>query len=254
MLCFYILIALQIVVESLPISSSSHVHLLELGMRGVPLPSSLMYALHIPTAIVLALFFCRRWLFMVSHVRVCAPILFKLCVLGAIVDGITAFFFVVFHYMPVTLPLGVGLCITAIALYSLPFCVSRNVSFGYSQALMLGLAQGIALLPGISRFALVYAIARWLGINHRRTFEITWLVEFPLIIAASFLSLYLDGGKQMCALLTDPLALCVMIVASIIAYIALYCMERLAARNYLWLLSFYMPIPLAVWVYFTWVR
>jgi len=249
MLYYYILITVQIVVESLPISSSSHLQLLERSSFTVPTPSSLIYALHIPTACVLILFFFKEWFFMVRHVRVFAPIVFKLCVRGAIVDGITTFFFVAFHYVPVALPLGVGLCITAAALYSLRFCATRTKSFGYTQALMLGIAQGLALLPGISRFALVYTTARWLGINHRRAFEITWLVEFPLIIGASFLSLYLDGGRQMRMLLTDPLALCVVIMASIGAYLALYCMERLAARNYLWLLSFYMLMPLAMWLY-----
>jgi undecaprenyl-diphosphatase len=249
MLYFYILIIVQIVAESLPISSSSHLQLLELGVCSIPASSSLIYALHIPTACVFTLFFFREWFFMVRHVRVCAPIILKLCLLGAIVDVITTFFFVAFHYVPVALPLGVGLCITAAALYSLRFSTTRTNSFGYTQALMLGIAQGLALLPGISRFALVYTTARWLGINHRRAFEITWLVEFPLIIAASFLSLYLDGGCQIRMLLTDPLTFCVMVAASLGAYLALYYMERLAARNYLWLLSFYMLMPLAVWLY-----
>src|SRR5665213_2115097 len=140
MLYFYILIVLQIVVESLPISSSSHVHLLELGVCQVPLSSSVIYALHIPTALVLALYFFKRWFFMLAHLRACAPIVGRLFLLGTLVDGITALFFVFVHKLHVDIPLGVGLCITALALYSLRLCVAGNTRWGYFQAIILGIA------------------------------------------------------------------------------------------------------------------
>jgi|SRR5579863_320081 len=252
MLCFYILLAVQIVVESLPISSSSHVYLLQSSTDCAPLTSTMLYSLHIPTAVLLAVFFVRQWFFILTHLRACAPILLKLIVLGIIADGMTALIFLLLHMMPITLPLGVGLCVTAAALYFLRFCGARNQSFGYAQAAMLGIAQGIALLPGISRFAIVYATARWLGINHRRAFEITWLIELPLIIAASAVSIYFDRAHQLQLLLRDPIALSVIVIASIMAYAALYIMERMAARNQLWILSFYMVIPLVLWWYLSW--
>jgi len=130
-------------------------------------------------------------------------------------------------------------------------CPVRTQKFGYYQAVVVGIAQGVALLPGISRFALVYTTARWLGINHRRAFEITWLVEFPLIIAAAMGSAYLDHGQALYSLLSDPIAWVVIVVASIAAYMALYLMERLAAYGYLWIISFYMIMPLVWWLYRT---
>src|SRR5215468_2088751 len=97
MLCFYILIAVQIVVESLPISSSSHIYLLQSSTDCVPLTSTMLYILHMPTAVVLALFFARQWFFMCTQMCVRAHILLKLIILGAIARGMTALIFLLLH-------------------------------------------------------------------------------------------------------------------------------------------------------------
>ena len=84
------------------------------------------------------------------------------------------------HYLPF------GFFITIVALGSLYWCPVRSAQpLRWDKALVIGLVQGIALLPGISRLASVFVATRWLGYNNRQAFEISWMIQVPLIAAAA---------------------------------------------------------------------
>ena len=115
-----------------------------------------------------------------------------------------------------------------------------------SKFIILGLVQGLALLPGISRFASVYATARLLKIPTRRAFEITFLLQFPLIVAGFFLGFYkmsrVPGWYNIFSL---PVVLSI-IVATIVSVFVLFWCKRLARDKKLWRFSFYMFFPISI--------
>lgn len=51
-------------------------------------------------------------------------------------------------------------------------------------ALLLGVAQGLAVLPGLSRSGSTIAVALWLGVRPRRAFELSMLMSVPAILGA----------------------------------------------------------------------
>ena len=120
----------------------------------------------------------------------------------------------------------------------------------YQQACFVGIAQGCALmLPGLSRLATVYATARWVGMRPERAFTISWLVQLPLIAAAVLRStvwFYLHGYLPYLMRLD---LLCVVLLASIAAYYALTLVARAAYAQKLWLLAYYMIVPILLWFY-----
>ncbi|HWP08544.1 MAG TPA: undecaprenyl-diphosphate phosphatase [Polyangiaceae bacterium] len=54
-------------------------------------------------------------------------------------------------------------------------------------ALLLGVAQGLAVLPGLSRSGTTIAVALWLGVRPRRAFELSMLMSVPAILGAVIL-------------------------------------------------------------------
>lgn len=241
MLNYCIVAAAQIVLESLPISSSTHVALLERLLGIMPFPSYMMYLLHIPTVCMLGFFFHTPIISLMRSVMRNWYLAAKICFLIGIVDGITVCAFVLLHLVPISIPISFGIISTAVALYSVQFCTQGTQRFDVIRAVILGIAQSIALLPGISRFATVYVTARFLGISHRRAFQITWLCAAPLFIAPVLFvfckSIDFSG-------VVSPIVCATVFLATCLSYYILWLVERLAAHNYLWVLGIYMIVPL----------
>lgn len=276
MLFFFILLFVQVVVESFPVSSSAHVQLVEKylyimrGMSGSVLAcvevgkkmvdfDTLLHLMHLPTLFIV-LFFFRNKLFFLGKLlyRSCHSrfsrnsgwiVIPKIIWLTAIADCVTVLFYIFFKLFPPVFPLGIGLCITAGLLYSLRWIVSSHMVWNWRYALVLGAVQGIALLPGISRFAAVYVCACWLGLSQRKAFEITWLVQLPLIFAACAQSMYVLWKADQLMFLMNFSTLLMTIIATICGLCAFYVAAYLARENKLWWFSFYMIVPIIAWLY-----
>ncbi len=260
MLYFYILIIAQIVLESFPVSSSGHVKLLEhfwgnswritSAVSGadasavITACSNFYHLLHGITVILVAAFFFKDWFFLLINWRRCWRIIIKTGLLTALADSLTTCFFVAFIVINTSrFPLSVGFFITAFALYSLRWCpeAPRSV-WSWRGALFLGCVQGIALLPGISRMGVTYVAARWLALPPYKAFQISLLIEWPLIAAAFLASTPLLWSSAIDQFL-NPTTAFVMLGASIGAWCGLRLMLYLACHNRVWWLSYYMLIP-----------
>ena len=120
------------------------------------------------------------------------------------------------------------------------------------HAVILGVVQGIALLPGISRMAITYATARWLRFSPRLAFELSCAIQWPLIAAAfcvSFLRLaQLPAHNELRLFIAQWQTICVIGAASLVALIGLCFVQRSMVRGTVWRFAYYMSIPLVVWV------
>jgi undecaprenyl-diphosphatase len=298
MLC----IAIQIIVESLPISSSGHWALacafFSRAGQHVVVPGYLDHLLHGPTLLILILFFWQNWLSMIKNLysvgffsyrslfagvfgtlassgAVKNParlsLFFKIFGTVVIADLFTLVFYlvikvclknVIFLQSPHMLLLG--FCVTACTLF-LTFLLPKYLTDGtradtcnlVTQSLVaqkkyglvgmiMGIVQGLALLPGISRFATTYAAARALGLTPRRAFQFSWLIFFPLLCAA-----FLGNGVRGLAMSGD---LCNFFTIKIITHVFLATSTAywlfewtydLALRERFWWFGVYMILPIA---------
>ena len=254
----YLWIATQIITESFPVSSSSHVRLLCFGT----MPGHADELLHLPTLIIYAIFFRGRWLPALIHLprtwRVVLPLVLRV----AISCAITVFFYLLFAYTHWNelFPMSAGLLVTAGLLLSRSFPSTRyapsgrtektvrgecfakqNVSNHIERAVFLGLAQSLALLPGISRMAITYVTGRWLGMSPQHSFEYSCAIQVPLIIASLIRGLFEPLPTE----LLNPVTGLVILISSIIAYGGLCITWRLAERNKFYLFGYYV-LALAV--------
>lgn len=241
---WYFYAALAIILESFPISSSGHLALLDHIIHATATQDFLSvfdHILHGPIALCIALYFYPRWRFFLHPWRA-RFIIGRLVVLGFVVESITVIFYILFSKFSVSwFPLWIGFLITAFLLFSLCFCTTkRTKKFDLQMALILGLMQGLALLPGISRFGATFAVARWLGLDKQKAFELSFLLVMPLLSAAFVKGIVSYASSSDLEQLLNPMMVLVMIGSSIGFYLGLLMVHKLILKNQLWYMSFYV--------------
>lgn len=248
----------QIVGESFPISSSGNVKLWTtlcssvslLDLPSITFSKNIDFLLHIPTLIILLIFFWKRWTSYLPRYACSFSFFMRVCLWVLLVDSITCFFYIALHLSDLTsyLPLSVGFLLTAASLYSTRFCKSTQQStspFTFTQALAFGCIQSIALFPGISRFATTFALGRWYGYKAQDAFWYSFMIQIPLLIGAAFRGLY--------AYHTYPwyqaeylVPYGIVLLASVIAYVGLCFVSLTIDRCTLWKFSCYALITAAL--------
>ncbi len=226
-----------IALESLPISSSGHIQLLQaLSVHAhyylESLSQAFEFALHGPFAIMLALFFFKPWLSFVFYNN--SYTFWQLMSRFACIEVMTGLLYGIFAFIgKPPLPLSIGFLISAASLFSIAYAPVPTNSFTFWTALLLGLVQGLALIPGISRFALTFAVAHWCGFSLAQAFQLSFLIEWPLLIAGAIKGIIsMHAQHQLPELLNLPMGL-VMLVATLSAAGLLKLVWAGIEKNYL---------------------
>jgi undecaprenyl-diphosphatase len=89
---------------------------------------------------------------------------------------------------------------------------------GLGRALLIGIAQGIAVTPGISRSGSTISAARALGISGPEAARFSFLLSLPAVFAAGIFELY----KERHALLNTPEHIHDLVIATVVAFIIGY--------------------------------
>lgn len=214
--CFFWL--LHILIESLPISSSGH---LSLGRARVR--PGLEHLMHIPTFFIILFFVLMQW---ISRYGAHASLddLVYLAFLVLLTNAITGICYGIRKYYPqVTIDVRLGFFITGVLLFAVSMMPAGQLThIPLSASLLIGFAQGLALLPGISRMAATYAMGYFCGVEPWIAFMFSCAIFLPLIGAAVLKALVSEEDRNaFCALLTWPCLLAVM-VSSFISLGLLY--------------------------------
>lgn len=256
---------IQTLIESLPISSSGHVMLLEKLYQKFGYAwqyesiENINFLFHISALVIMLCYFFNQWSVMILgkkfelqdlvrkslYQKILQPFLFIM-----IADIITFIFWKsnimnIFWIQQFFLP--IGFIITAIMLY-----LSKNISykrldnqFSFLNAIILGTVQGLALLPGISRFASTFFAARVIGYDAKNSFAVSFLIQLPLICAA-----ILYGGIQMqdstniFSEIFNLRMLFGMVGMSFVSYKIFCFVGTMIDQNKIWYFSVYMIIPI----------
>ncbi|MBM4364264.1 MAG: undecaprenyl-diphosphate phosphatase [Deltaproteobacteria bacterium] len=90
---------------------------------------------------------------------------------------------------------GLGFLATGALLLSSRFAPRGTLQDpGVGHSLLLGVAQGLAVLPGLSRSGSTIVLALWLGVAPLRAFELSMLMSLPAVLGAVLLEArHLDG-------------------------------------------------------------
>jgi undecaprenyl-diphosphatase len=238
---------IQGVTEWLPISSTGHLRVAE-QMLGLTLPFLFDVTLHVGTLIII-LFFFRKEIKRILLALVKGDFksengkLVPLIIVGTVP---TALIGVVFSITMEThfnnnsfLPIAGAFITCGVILYVSRAGKERNESITYIAALAIGTAQGVALVPGLSRSGLTIATALLLGVKHKKAFQFSFLLSLPAVIGALGFTLY----EQHAMLTLIGVSLTEIIVgvavSLIVSYFALRLLWKALAGKKFYLFAFY---------------
>lgn len=254
--------ALQGLAEFLPISSSGHLLLARRFLNLAEIPILYDVLLHLSTLLVVISVFRRRigailaslgrWIRSRAqpadreNLRLILYIILATAVtagVGLLLDRFEARLL----EQPKALP--VLFFVTALILIStLAARGTRDYfQFGFFAALIVGLAQGIGVLPGISRSGITISAAVLCGLHREKAGEFSFLLSIPAVLGALILKL---NEAQALWEQVQPLALGVGALASFAFGLgSLLLLLRLVRRGRLAYFSLYL-IPLSLVTFF----
>jgi undecaprenyl-diphosphatase len=180
----------QGITEWLPISSSGHLVILQESL-GVEVPIFFDIALHVATLIVVLVFFRKEVLDILSaltRLDFKSPggklaVLIAAGSLPTALIGVTFkdTFKLFFHNLQY---IGFALLATGILLYFSERHEAQK-DLKLLHALVIGIAQGIAIIPGISRSGTTISTALLLGIEKEKAARFSFLLSIPAILGAT---------------------------------------------------------------------
>lgn len=177
--------------EFLPISSTAHIVLAPwlFGWEDPGLAFDI--ALHMGTLVAVAVFFWKDWIRLIkaglTDVKSSDGKLFWCLVLACIPGGILGLIFEEYIETVFRNPLliGIALIVMGFVIYIADRYSKSEVELkdvGPKRSLLIGVSQGLAMIPGVSRSGITMATGRALKIKREDAARFTFLLSTPFIL------------------------------------------------------------------------
>jgi undecaprenyl-diphosphatase len=236
---------IQGVTEWLPISSTGHLRITE-HLLGLTLPLLFDVTLHVGTLAVILLFFRKD---IKTILTALAKRDFKsengklipLIIVGTVPTALIgiAFSNTIETFFNSFLPIAGAFLTCGVVLYLSKTGREQNENITYLAALAIGTAQGIALIPGISRSGLTIATALLLGVRREKAFKFSFLLSVPAVIGALGLTLYEQHEALTLVGVGWTEILLGITVSIVVSYFALKLLWKALAGKKFYLFAFY---------------
>jgi len=194
--------AVQGLTEFLPVSSSAHLILISAFVDGQPLPIALNIALHLGTLLAVLIYFWRDWLLLLTSLwrRLAhrersfhADVLLPSILLGSIPAGVVGILWqdeieAMFHHPLMT---ALPLAVVGIALWAVDRRQPQTkelTSLTFKNALIIGCAQALALVPGVSRSGITILSARLQDFKREDAARFSFLLGTPAMAGAALIN------------------------------------------------------------------
>lgn len=237
-----LLAVLQGITEFLPVSSSGHLVLAQklLGFAAPPLAYDVCF--HLGTLLAVVVYFFRD--LRELALRFTRRENFRLLVLLAVATLPAAAVGLLFRERIESLFsgasfLGWAFWFTAAVLLASRFLRRQRRLPDVAAALLIGAAQAVAILPGVSRSGMTIAVALLLGLSFDFSFRFSFLLSIPAVLGA----VVLEAGDIPWRSGQAPLLALGVAVAAATGLLALAWLRRLALRDHFHRFAWYL-VPL----------
>jgi len=236
---------IQGLAEWLPISSTAHLKVAEhfLGLVATPL---LNVTLHIGTLFVVLLYFRKDVKCILSAL---ARLDFKseygqlipLIIFATIPTGVIGLLYVEFleEIIQTILVIGTTLLIGATIVYASRTGKENTGTVTHKMALIMGVAQGLAVFPGLSRSGITISTALLLGLKREEAFKFSFILSIPAIIGDLGVEAYKQHGQLVAGGIGSKELLIGLVITMIVGYIAIKFVSRLVASKKFHYFAFY---------------
>ncbi len=239
--------AVQGITEFLPISSSGHLVILQ-SLMGITEGELLLdILLHLGTAIAILIVFrsdiiklCTDAVSRDTTVRKPAYIYLGYLLVATIPAGVVGVLFNDFFEDLFSAPRAAAgmLLVTAALLFISAARRNDGGPMTLLKAIIIGCAQAVAIVPGISRSGTTIAVALLIGVSRTEAGRFSFLLALPAIFGAALLE-----GRKIDSLTGSPLPLLLgFLVSVVIGIIALKLLLQFVRRGKLYYFGFYCVV------------
>ena len=145
--------------------------------------------------------------------------------------------------------LGIGWALTGFFLYFSKMKKGKK-ELSPLYCVLIGLAQGIAIIPGLSRSGLTVSVGMLLGVEREKAFKYSFLLSIPTILGATLI----DIEYIMLYQVNSTLLLVGLGISALLGYLSLKVMTKIFQNKdgftmfapYCWLLSFSVMISVLI--------
>lgn len=230
---------IQGLTEFIPVSSSGHLVIAQHFIKGFTQPGVLFdVTLHLGTLIAVILYFRDRIIIILKDIK-----LLGFIVLGTIPAGLIGFLFKkTFEDMFSDVKLvGLMLIITGIIIFIADKVKKSEKdikSLTWLDSIIIGFAQAIAIIPGISRSGSTISGGIFLGFDRKTAMEFSFLLSIPAILGAAVLEAKHATGSDF-ASVNIIVYLIGLIVAAVIGYLSIKVLLNFLQKQKLYFFSIY---------------
>ncbi len=231
--------------EWLPVSSTAHLKITEyfFGLAITPLFN---LVLHLGTLAVVLFYFRRD----VKNILVSlwhfdfkseSGMLIPRIVIATIPTAIIGIGYDLFlqDYMETLAIIGVTFLIGATIVYTTRLAKENVEGLPYRIVLLMGVAQGFAIFPGLSRSGVTISTALLLGLKREKAFKFSFLLSIPAIFGDLTVEAYVQRGQLSAASIGIAEVLAGVVVAAVAGYFALKLVARVVQGKKFHYFAFY---------------
>ncbi|MFA4967734.1 MAG: undecaprenyl-diphosphatase UppP [Candidatus Margulisiibacteriota bacterium] len=227
----------QGIAEFLPISSSAHLVFIPWVFNWPEHTLTFDVALHIGTLIALLAFFWREWWGIIKSRMVW--LLIVGCIPGVLAGLLGEKYFEETFRGPITIAvfmIGLALLLWAAEIYGKK---KRDMeSVGWLDSIIIGCAQALALMPGVSRAGITMTTGLFMGLNRETAAKFSFLLSAPIILGAGLYKSY--GLVKHGFPLDERLPFLVgMLTAAIVGYFAIKYLLQYLQKNTFYVFIWY---------------
>ena len=236
-----ILAVLQGVAEFLPISSSGHLvigqHLLGLDVPG----KRLDLLLHLGTLVSIFAFYratiCRivrrfEWLYVLKIVASAVPAVVVYVCFGDFIDAM----------FENSRMVGALLMFTGAVLVGTRYLPRGSKDVSLLRAVVMGIGQVLALLPGVSRSGMTLASARGGRVDAEKAAEFSFLMSAPLIVGGALLEILKSMDEPSSGEIGWGLTVYGAAVAAVVGYYSLKVLVKALKGKWFWVFGPYCVV------------
>ncbi len=218
--------------EWLPISSTAHLKITEyfFGLSITPLFN---LVLHLGTLVVVLFYFRRdvkNILISLGHLdfKSDSGMLIPRIIVATIPTAIIGIGYDLFlrDYMETLTIIGVTFLVGATIVYTTRFAKENDEGLHYRTVLLMGVAQGFAIFPGLSRSGVTISTALLLGLKRDKAFKFSFLLSIPAIFGDLSVEAYIQRGQFSTSGVGIAEVLAGVAVAAVAGYFALKLVSR----------------------------
>ena len=236
---------IQGLAEWLPISSTAHLKIAEhyLGLTTTPLFNLI---LHLGTLIVVVFYFrteVKNILSALAHVDFKSEYgkMIPLIIAATIPTAMIGLLYVKYlEDVPgQLLIIGITFIIGATLVYTSKLGKENTENITYPIAVIMGIAQGLAIFPGLSRSGATISIALLVGLKREKAFKFSFLLSIPAILGDTLVEAYKDSGQIATSGIGSTELLVGVVIAMVVGYIAIKLVSKIVATKKFHYFAFY---------------